>query len=106
MLASFFPPRHRNDSSPRNLGPWTGKLFAPAMPTLQRQQRKWHGYLVNGEKQLMKKCRCLKNLVLILVFVFSSFSLLHATDDPELARWQREAGNVTIIRDDWGIAHV
>ncbi|HET7585907.1 MAG TPA: penicillin acylase family protein [Gemmatimonadaceae bacterium] len=24
----------------------------------------------------------------------------------ELARWQREAQNVTIIRDDWGIAHV
>jgi acyl-homoserine-lactone acylase len=54
----------------------------------------------------MKKCRCLNNLVLILIFVFSSFSLLHAADDPEVARWQREAGNVTIIRDDWGIAHV
>ena len=76
------------------------------MPTLQRQQRKWHGYLVNGEKQLMKKCRCLKNLVLILVFVSSSVSRLHAVDDREVARWQREAGNVTIIRDDWGIAHV
>ena len=76
------------------------------MPTLQRQQRKWHGYLVNGEKQLMKKCRCLKNLVLILVFVSSSFSWLYAADDLEVARWQREAGNVTIIRDDWGIAHV
>src|SRR6185437_6480272 len=24
----------------------------------------------------------------------------------ELARWQREAQNVTIVRDDWGIAHV
>jgi acyl-homoserine lactone acylase PvdQ len=24
----------------------------------------------------------------------------------ELARWQREGANVTIIRDDWGIAHV
>jgi acyl-homoserine-lactone acylase len=64
------------------------------------------GYVVNGEKQHMKKCRCLNNLVLILVFVFSSFSLLHAADDPEVARWQREAGSVTIIRDDWGIAHV
>jgi acyl-homoserine-lactone acylase len=63
-------------------------------------------YVVNGEKQHMKKCRCLNNLVLILVFVFSSFSLLHAADDPEVARWQREAGSVTIIRDDWGIAHV
>src|SRR5947209_18383953 len=25
---------------------------------------------------------------------------------PEAARWEQEAGNVTIIRDDWGIAHV
>jgi acyl-homoserine-lactone acylase len=25
---------------------------------------------------------------------------------PDLARWEREARNVTIIRDDWGIAHV
>src|SRR5262252_10060207 len=24
----------------------------------------------------------------------------------EAVRWQREAANVTIIRDDWGIAHV
>ena len=30
---------------------------------------------------------------------------LHASAQ-ELARWQREAANVTIIRDDWGIAHV
>jgi acyl-homoserine-lactone acylase len=25
---------------------------------------------------------------------------------PEMARWKREAANVTIIRDNWGIAHV
>src|SRR5436189_982065 len=25
---------------------------------------------------------------------------------PEAARWEQEARNVTIIRDDWGIAHV
>jgi acyl-homoserine lactone acylase PvdQ len=24
----------------------------------------------------------------------------------ELAEWQQQAQNVTIIRDDWGIAHV
>jgi acyl-homoserine-lactone acylase len=50
--------------------------------------------------------RCLKGLVLILTFVSSSFALLHAADNPEVARWEREAANVTIIRDDWGIAHV
>jgi acyl-homoserine-lactone acylase len=54
----------------------------------------------------MKNRRCLKNLVLILTFVSSSFVLLHAADNPEVARWEREAGNVTILRDDWGIAHI
>jgi acyl-homoserine-lactone acylase len=29
----------------------------------------------------------------------------HAAD-PELSRWQREARATTIVRDDWGIAHV
>jgi acyl-homoserine-lactone acylase len=54
----------------------------------------------------MKDRRCLKNLVLIFTFAFSSFAPLHAAEDPEAARWEQEAGNVTIIRDDWGIAHV
>jgi len=30
----------------------------------------------------------------------------HATNPREVARWEREARNVTIIRDDWGIPHV
>ena len=51
------------------------------------------------------KSRCLKNLVLVLAFT-SSFSLAHAAENPDITRWQREAGNVTIVRDDWGIAHV
>jgi acyl-homoserine lactone acylase PvdQ len=54
---------------------------------------------------MQNRC-CLKNLVFILTFVSSSFVLLHAADNPEVARWEREAGNVTIIRDDWGIAHI
>ena len=29
-----------------------------------------------------------------------------AAKNPEAARWEREAQNVTILRDDWGIAHV
>jgi acyl-homoserine-lactone acylase len=54
----------------------------------------------------MKNCRCLKNLVLLLIFISSSSTLLHAADDAEVKRWEREAANVTIIRDDWGIAHI
>jgi acyl-homoserine lactone acylase PvdQ len=54
----------------------------------------------------MKSSRCLKNLVFILALTASSSILLHADGNPEVARWEREAANVTIIRDDWGIAHV
>src|SRR5271168_3516879 len=50
--------------------------------------------------------RCLKNLVLILTFVPSSFALVPAAGDPAVACCEREAANVSITRDDWGIAHV
>src|SRR5438094_9899675 len=29
-----------------------------------------------------------------------------AAQDPNVARWRRQAHAVTIIRDDWGLAHV
>jgi len=29
-----------------------------------------------------------------------------STDDPEVARWERQARQVTITRDDWGIPHI
>src|ERR1700734_3149101 len=54
----------------------------------------------------MKSPLTVRNLVLILAFLAPSSGLLHADGNPEVARWEREAANVTIIRDDWGIAHV
>jgi acyl-homoserine-lactone acylase len=54
----------------------------------------------------MKSCRCLKNVVLCLLSIASSSALLHAAAEPDVKRWEREAANVTIIRDDWGIAHI
>src|SRR4051812_35668945 len=45
----------------------------------------------------------MKKLVLILL-VSTSCAKLGA--DPQVAEWKRRAENVTIIRDDWGIAHV
>jgi acyl-homoserine lactone acylase PvdQ len=43
----------------------------------------------------------------ILVFAVASSPLIsHGADLAEVARWEREAARVTIIRDDWGIAHV
>src|SRR5260370_20832443 len=58
------------------------------------------------KKKRMKNCRRRKNLVLLLLFIASSSALLHADGDPEVKRWEREAANVTIIRDDCGIAHI
>src|SRR5437899_2323990 len=45
-----------------------------------------------------------RKLVLILAIAAASIAI-HAAD-PEVARWERQARSVTIIRDDWGIAHV
>jgi acyl-homoserine-lactone acylase len=50
--------------------------------------------------------RLLKNTLLTLTFLASSAELLRASEKPELERWNQEAENVTITRDDWGIAHI
>jgi acyl-homoserine lactone acylase PvdQ len=49
----------------------------------------------------------LKQFILIFVAVSASLASQAAThNDSEVTRWEQEARNVTIIRDDWGIAHV
>src|ERR1700724_3700670 len=53
----------------------------------------------------MKNTTCPRRLAVILAAACSPF-ILHAASAPELARWKQEARNVTIIRDDWGIAHI
>ena len=45
----------------------------------------------------------MNKLCLLLVAAASQVSAFQGAD---LARWEREAKNVTIVRDDWGIAHV
>jgi acyl-homoserine-lactone acylase len=47
----------------------------------------------------------MKKLVLILAVACVPLAV-RAAQDPEITRWEHEAQNVTIIRDDWGIAHV
>jgi acyl-homoserine-lactone acylase len=47
----------------------------------------------------------LKQLPLLLVLSCAPTTANHA-QDPEPARWDREAKRVTIVRDNWGIAHV
>jgi acyl-homoserine-lactone acylase len=46
-----------------------------------------------------------KQFALIIAAVPVCFAL-QAAGNPDSARWEKQARNVTIIRDDWGIAHV
>jgi len=46
------------------------------------------------------------NKLLFALAVASATLAYAAPKDQETARWDQEARNVTIIRDDWGIAHV
>ena len=49
----------------------------------------------------------MKKLVLGLIFAMASTTFGAQTGkDQEIARWEKEARDVTIVRDDWGIAHV
>ena len=46
-----------------------------------------------------------KRLILLLAASSAAFAF-QAAGTPDAAHWQQQAGNVTIVRDDWGIAHV
>jgi acyl-homoserine-lactone acylase len=53
----------------------------------------------------------MKKFVLIVaaasaVIVFQNVAASQTDRTPEISRWQQQAQNVTITRDDWGIAHV
>src|SRR5919197_6633458 len=54
------------------------------------------------DRSLMRKLA----LLFILAFAFALIPCVAPAQDQELQRWEREARNVTITRDDWGIAHV
>jgi len=43
---------------------------------------------------------------LVLALAFASCTPHSTPENPETSAWQRQAQNVTIIRDDWGIPHV
>jgi acyl-homoserine lactone acylase PvdQ len=47
----------------------------------------------------------MKRLILLVALASVSCAVWGA-ENPEVVRWEREAQKVTIIRDDWGIAHV
>ena len=45
-------------------------------------------------------------VVIVLVVLTATPAALAAPIPADVARWKQEAAHVTIIRDDWGIAHV
>ncbi|MBC7807575.1 MAG: acylase [Akkermansiaceae bacterium] len=45
-------------------------------------------------------------LLSLLILCLSFCRVALAGDNPEVVRWERQASNVTIIRDDWGVAHI
>ena len=47
----------------------------------------------------------MKTLALLAASVFAACASSPSTGT-DLARWQQQAGHVTITRDDWGIPHV
>jgi acyl-homoserine-lactone acylase len=51
----------------------------------------------------------MRKLFLVFVFILLAASTTFASQsakNPEAARWEQQARNITITRDDWGIAHV
>jgi acyl-homoserine-lactone acylase len=44
--------------------------------------------------------------LLLAVAVIAAVQISFASPQSDLSRWQQQAKNVTIVRDDWGIAHV
>ena len=45
-------------------------------------------------------------LVFVLAFGFALIPLASPAQSQDLQRWEQQARNVTIVRDDWGIAHI
>ena len=44
--------------------------------------------------------------MLVLLFAAASAAFAYQGGNAESARWEREARSVTIVRDDWGLAHI
>src|SRR5690348_14850579 len=59
-----------------------------------------------NHKALIKSASGLLILLVVTAFTARPVAFASSTENAEIARWKQEAANVTIIRDDWGIAHV
>jgi len=48
----------------------------------------------------------MKKLILLFVILSVPVTVPSALQSADMARWQQQASRITIVRDDWGIAHV
>jgi acyl-homoserine-lactone acylase len=48
----------------------------------------------------------MKKLLLLFFILAVPVTVPSALQSADMARWQQQAGRITIVRDDWGIAHV
>jgi acyl-homoserine lactone acylase PvdQ len=48
----------------------------------------------------------MKKLILLFVILSVPVTVPSALQSADMSRWQQQAGRITIVRDDWGIAHV
>src|SRR6202451_2898086 len=60
--------------------------------------------LLMTKKARIRPDRFILTVIIVLAAVHCAFA--SGGQGGEIARWQHEADSVTIIRDDWGIAHV
>src|SRR6267142_1825403 len=65
-----------------------------------------YAFRVFKEISPMTNLARLRHLILVLAIGSASYAAAFQAKSPEAARWEKEAQSVTIIRDDWGIAHV
>src|ERR1700681_2047119 len=54
----------------------------------------------------MKKTLRLVILLAALIGPAAAFAQSPTSSKDDVARWQKQAQNITIVRDDWGIAHI
>jgi acyl-homoserine-lactone acylase len=59
---------------------------------------------MNGKTLVRPGSALILTIIVVLATVRASFAA--NTEAADIARWKQEAANVTIFRDDWGIAHV
>jgi acyl-homoserine lactone acylase PvdQ len=48
----------------------------------------------------------MKKLILLVVILSAPITVPSALQSADMSRWQQQAARITIVRDDWGIAHV